>query len=197
MGMCMGLCALGDDDIARLLRDPPLVWTVLAPDEPDVYLEASGLRRSWWSRLLGLRGGASALPAPIGAPLAEADIDKAWHGIHYLLTGSAWGGEPPLDFLVNGGVAVGDVDVGYGPARVIPSTGVQAIHAALSTLGAGDLRARFDREAMGRLEIYPDIWAGDEGEDGAINYCLHHFATLQDFISEAAARRMGILIHTC
>jgi hypothetical protein len=25
----------------------------------------------------------------------ETDLDKAWHAIHYLLTGSAWGGELP------------------------------------------------------------------------------------------------------
>ena len=26
-------------------------------------------------------------------------LEKAWHGLHFLLTGSDWGGEPPLDFL--------------------------------------------------------------------------------------------------
>ncbi len=49
---------------------------------------------------------------------AEADLDKAWHGIHYLLTGTAWKGEPPLCYLVRGGQTIGDVEVGYGPARV-------------------------------------------------------------------------------
>ena len=34
------------------------------------------------------------------------DLDKAWHCLHYLLTGSAVGGEPPLDFLLQGGTAV-------------------------------------------------------------------------------------------
>ena len=48
---------------------------------------------------------------------ADFDIDKAWHGIHYLLTGTAWEGAAPLNFLVAGGRPVGDVDVGYGPAR--------------------------------------------------------------------------------
>ena len=34
---------------------------------------------------------------------ALVDLDKAWHGVHYLLTGTAWEGEPPLNFVVEGG----------------------------------------------------------------------------------------------
>jgi hypothetical protein len=45
-------------------------------------------------------------------PHADLDVDKAWHGIHYLLTGTAWEGDPPLDFIVKGGSQVGDVDDG-------------------------------------------------------------------------------------
>jgi hypothetical protein len=44
---------------------------------------------------------------------AELDGDKAWHGIHFLLTGTAGEGTPPLDFIVRGGQEVGDIDVGY------------------------------------------------------------------------------------
>ena len=52
-------------------------------------------------------------------PGGELDLDKAWHGIHFLLTGSAWEGEEPLCYLLAGGQEVGDEDVGYGPARVL------------------------------------------------------------------------------
>ncbi len=40
MGMVLGLTMLGDQNIERLLSDPPLIWRVLAPDDPDLY-EAS------------------------------------------------------------------------------------------------------------------------------------------------------------
>lgn len=42
----------------------------------------------------------------------EVDIDKAWHGLHYLLTGTAWEGAPPLNFLAAGGREVGEVESG-------------------------------------------------------------------------------------
>lgn len=32
--------------------------------------------------------------------LNTLNIDKAWHGIHFLLTGDPWGGEPPLKYVV-------------------------------------------------------------------------------------------------
>jgi hypothetical protein len=47
----------------------------------------------------------------------DLDVDKAWHGIHFLLCGQAWESPFPLGFIL-GGEEVGDVDVGYGPARV-------------------------------------------------------------------------------
>lgn len=43
----------------------------------------------------------------------EEYLDKAWHGLHFLFTGTAWEGDPPLNFLVSGGREIGDVDVGY------------------------------------------------------------------------------------
>jgi len=51
------------------------------------------------------------------------------HGIHFLLTGTAWEGDFPLAFIVRGGREVGDV--GYGPARIFTSDEVQAIANAL------------------------------------------------------------------
>ncbi|MBV9599873.1 MAG: DUF1877 family protein, partial [Chloroflexi bacterium] len=51
----------------------------------------------------------------------RVDLHKAWHAIHFVLTGSRLGGEAPLNFLVAEGTPVGEVDVGYGPARVFTS----------------------------------------------------------------------------
>ena len=46
------------------------------------------------------------------------DLDKAWHGIHFLLTGSAWETTPGAGESVLGGDPVGP-DRGYGPARLL------------------------------------------------------------------------------
>ena len=44
------------------------------------------------------------------------DVDRTWHLLHFLLTGSADDAEHPLSFLAAGGRAVSD-DLGNGPLR--------------------------------------------------------------------------------
>jgi Domain of unknown function (DUF1877) len=85
----------------------------------------------------------------------ELDVDKAWHGLHFLLTGSAWEGSFPLNFIVAGGEEVGD-DLGYGPARGLNSNDVRKIDAALEPLTPEELGQRFDAPRMTELQIYPD-----------------------------------------
>ena len=125
----------------------------------------------------------------------ETDLDKAWHAIHYLLTGSAWGGELPLAYLIQGGQDVGDVDVGYGPARILKPGEVQNWHQALSTTTADDLRQRFDPQAMMQAQIYPNIWNRDPAEDDTLGYVLGYFAELKFFVEEASSQNKGIVIY--
>ena len=51
----------------------------------------------------------------------ELWLDKAWHGIHFLLTGSAWEGDEPLNFLVTAGEPIEGTDSGYGEDRLFTS----------------------------------------------------------------------------
>src|SRR5687767_14577361 len=127
MSMIVAMVTLGDANIARVLQDPPLIWRVIAPDDPEPYESARRLasKPSFLGRIFGRssatgpKPGASAESFALGAGEGlVTDLDKAWHGIHYLLTGTAAEGGKPLDFLVSGGREVGNVDIGYGPARV-------------------------------------------------------------------------------
>src|SRR5579859_1183536 len=61
-------------------------------------------------------------------------LNKAWHAIHFVLTGSRLGGSAPLNFLVDEGTPVGAVDVGYGPARVLTSDQVRQLADALAAI---------------------------------------------------------------
>ena len=45
---------------------------------------------------------------------------------------------------------------------------------------------------MDELGIYPQIW-GAEGQE-ALDYCLHYFDILKDFIHKAAARELGLVL---
>jgi hypothetical protein len=116
-------------------------------------------------------------------------IEKAWHGIHFLLTGTAWEGEPPLDFIVRGGVEIGDVDVGYGPARGFTSEQVGALWKALEPKTAASMRSAYDAERMRNLQIYPGGWQSAD-EDNLDAY----FDQLRDFIEDAVNEHQALLI---
>ncbi len=42
------------------------------------------------------------------------DLDKMWHGAHWILTGTAWDAAGPLGQVILGGEEIGE-DGGYGP----------------------------------------------------------------------------------
>src|SRR5438270_363103 len=72
------------------------------------------------------------------------DLHKAWHAIHYVLTGTADGGTEPSCLLLIGGTELGEDD-GYGPPRLLSPDQVRAFDAALRPFDApGALGARFD-----------------------------------------------------
>src|SRR5215211_6398120 len=101
MGMVLGLSATDDETIAKLLADPPLIWKFLAPDEPEMYEQARIEQKDGGllARIFGRKAKAPPTEvAEIPRPVEEIDLDKSWHGIHYLLTKTDWEGEPPLNF---------------------------------------------------------------------------------------------------
>ena len=118
------------------------------------------------------------------------DIDKAWHGIHFLLSGDAWGGEPPLANVVLGGTEVGD-DVGYGPARYLTADEVRAAANALQDITPDVLRSRYVATALSENEIYPEIW--DDPDDDAIEYLVTWYQILRDYYIDAAAKKNAML----
>lgn len=120
------------------------------------------------------------------------DVDKAWHGIHYMLTGSVDGGEEPLSLTVFGGEEIGE-DMGYGPARFLTPQQVKAVSAALDALGEDDFRSRFAPEEMEAAEIYPDdIWLSDSQE--ALEDLMEGYRQLVVFYSQAAVRGDGAIL---
>ena len=127
---------------------------------------------------------------------ASTDLDKAWHGIHWLLTGLSDGGEEPHCYLLAGGEQVGDVDVGYGPARALTSQQVAAWDDALTKISREELGHRFEPKAMLKADIYPQIWARSiKGEEDTLDYLLQAYAGLRDFVAAARKERSGLLVY--
>jgi len=166
MSMIGNLRRLSDSDLKRLFSSPQMIASYLYAEEPEGF-----------------------------GPHADIDIDKAWHGVHFLLTGDPEGGDFPLCFLVSGGTAIGEDDVGYGPARGFRSSEVKEIAAALNTLDRNMLAARFNWQKMARAKIYPDIWSRRDEEAGNREYLLDAFEAVRDFVTGAAEAGEAVIIY--
>ncbi|HKP81146.1 MAG TPA: YfbM family protein [Pyrinomonadaceae bacterium] len=199
MGMVLALVALSDANIARLLQDPPLVWRAIAPDEPEAYEKArtEKVKQTLWSKLFRRTQPMTTVPdlEMSGVEGLNTDLDKAWHGIHYLLTGTAWEGDYPRNFLVKGGTEVGDIDVGYGTARVLTAAQTREVLDALNGVSDEDLEARFDPQDMVAKEIYPEIWDRDPEEDDTFGYLTEYFQVLRGFLSQTVDEGLGLVVY--
>ena len=121
-----------------------------------------------------------------GAPV---DIGQAWHGLHVLLNGSAWGGSAPLYDAVLGGTPLGD-PTSYEPIRFVSPADVKAVAAALPP--ADELVPRFTHKAMKQAEAYPDaFW---DQADVLTAELLPAYASLVRLFTDAAEAGQAVLI---
>jgi hypothetical protein len=129
-------------------------------------------------------------PAAVGE---ELNIDKAWHGLHFLFTGTADGGEEPACFLVHGGEDLGDDDDLL--PRLLGPPQVRDFAAFLAALTPEELTRRFDPERMTALEIYPDvIWRRPEATDEPLGFLLGAFDELRAFTAAAATAGDAVVV---
>jgi hypothetical protein len=125
----------------------------------------------------------------------DLDLDKAWHGLHYILTGTAWGGDTPLNSLLLGGEQIGDEeehDVGYGPARVLMPTQVAAFAQALDAVTSVEVSKRFNPSEMEKLDIYPNVW--DRKDETLEEWMRESMVELKNFLKRANAQQQAVII---
>lgn len=162
MSMIGNIVALPPEHLDRLIADPSALPALVYPDAGQVQ------------------------------PQNMLVLEKTWHGLHFLLTGQAWGGVPPLADAILGGTEFGD-DVGYGPARYLRPHQVEAVAAALAGVSRAQLALRYAPAAFAQAEIYPTgIWER-EGR-GALDELLDYFDVLVVFYKDAAARGDGVVL---
>jgi hypothetical protein len=166
--MTMTIVALQPEKLALVREDPGLALDLVLPEEDE--------------------------GEQIGHPIV--DLDKTWHGIHYLLTGTAWEGDPPLNALVAGGEELPDPDEewGYGPPRLLSPADTSAFAHALALLTNSELTSRFYPPDMLSKGIYPEIWDRDPSEDDTLLYLLEGSAALRQFVEHAREHGRGLLI---
>ena len=121
----------------------------------------------------------------------EVDLDKAWHGIHYLLTGSADSNNTVASKVIMGGQDIGP-DNGYGAAQLLKPAEVKAIAKLLEATTPEVLRQRYKPQEMTRAQIYPGvIWERDG--DKALDYVLKDYEMLVAFYKRAAERGQAVI----
>jgi hypothetical protein len=213
MGIVYSIRRASGADIARLLAHPEDVASYLhgpelapnASGAPDVRVGGPfALLKLFWSlsrqpKDAGAMRQAAVAP-PLGLPEDDANsvyLDKAWHGLHFLFTGTAWEGEEPACFLVRGGEEIGDEDPDRAPARALGPARTRAFATYLAALTPEELARRYDPARMTTLDIYPDvIWqrAADAGES-ELPYLLSAFEKLRTFVRSAAAGGDGMIVY--
>jgi hypothetical protein len=124
--------------------------------------------------------------------VTSCSLEKAWHGLHYLLSGDAWESMGPLAFVLAGGTEVDGSDGGYGPARSFTPDETRQINTELSAITDDQLWSRFDADAMTAQGIYPGIW--NEPECDLKDEYTTYFRQVKQLIADAAARGHGLLI---
>ena len=124
-------------------------------------------------------------------PGGTLDVDKAWHGLHFVLTGTAWEGEPPLNFILGGEELA--ADFGYGPPRVFMPPQLQAIATAIEPIDEAEVARRYSPARMKQLDIYPDIW--DRPDENNLEYLQETWALLKPFLQKGAAEGFGLVVY--
>jgi hypothetical protein len=120
------------------------------------------------------------------------ELHKAWHAIHFVLNGSRLGGSAPLNFLVTEGTPVGEVDVGYGPARIFTSEQVRQLASALILIAPEEVGDRVDLQRFDAEGIYPGNWQSN-GYDA--EYVVDNYRNMRNLVARAAAEGLGLILY--
>jgi hypothetical protein len=189
MSMIGCFYALRDQDLEAIIAGPGRItklWgaPVVEPKSPS---------------FLGRLFGAKAPPPQKQDPWEpsekpeEYDVDKAWHGIHFLLTGSDWEGEGPLAFILHGGREIAE-DLGYGPPHGFTSAEVKEIAKALAAVNVDELSQKADPAKFTENEIYPEIWDKEDRET-CIGYITENLTGLRDFVQKTAESNRALIAY--
>ncbi len=122
------------------------------------------------------------------------DIHKAWHAIHYVLTGQAEGGREPNCYLLEGGVMLGRPTDDSDPPRVLSPEQVRAFDGVLQPINRlSVLRERFDHAGMVDASVY-SMNEGEDNEAEDLEFTAEFFKRLRRFVHEAAGNGDGVII---
>lgn len=131
------------------------------------------------------------MPGADVSDIGCASLDKAWHIVHYLLTGTADETDSPLGILLGAGRLLEEVSE---ETRVVTASQMRAFSEALRLVGDDELLRRFAPEtiaAMTAANVYladaPDIAGWGE-------YILQGLPELRTVANACADRSAGAVV---
>ncbi|HEX2959677.1 MAG TPA: YfbM family protein [Chitinispirillaceae bacterium] len=208
MSLTLLVQPLSDGNLSHLLKKPSLIWKVIRDNKILTYETVrtrSQLFGNLFDHLIKNTGFTSLLKRNgISEPDQHhflsinergcGNLDTAWHAIHYMLSGSVFDGTFPMDFLLFGGIDIGTVDVGFGPARAISSSQVKEIHTFLSGLPTEVFMNSYDADALTTEKIYPEIWYRFYADEENRAFIRDKYEILKYNVSKAAENNFGLLL---
>ena len=200
MGVCMSLKAVTNKQLNDFYDDPKALQKFLerAADPRGILFRTFGAAAQdnpQYKALFQLFGGMTGLSEIVAVQDAspQVDLDKVWHGLHWIFTGSAKEGPEPLCYLLHKGLELGhfrDSNV-----RGFSSKQLAAFEAAVQPFDEAELRRKYDGEAMAAADVYLSAMWQRDSEEGvnSLNFWLEK---LKIFLNESKERKMGMLIWT-
>lgn len=188
MSMIFELRRVSAEQAEFLIQDPSDIFFFLSGSEP---YEPP---KSFFKRLFAPKQP----PKPVRnweAPAQDTvlELDTNWHVIHYFLTRTAWETELPQGSLL-GGIQLGDVDVGYGPARLLTPGQIDEFLGFLEGLDRDDFGSDITGEELEQNEIYGG-YSGWRHEDTAKLW--EYVEELKSFLAAAQLNQESIVMHLC
>lgn len=119
------------------------------------------------------------------------NIEKAWEGIHFVLTAAKEPSDTPISRAIFGDRVVPDTlsVMGYGPAHLLTSSQVEESARELRRMEP-ELVKRFDVKTMVTADVY-----AIHDDPAELSYLQHHYDRLLTFYEEAASQRQGMAVY--
>ena len=182
MGMVMTFFSISAEDSEAILANPERLGHVFG-QPPLTY------KPGFFARLFGAKESPPDAWRP--GPIENLYIDKAWDGVHFLLTGKSTSesvdDSHPLAFMLRG-VSFSSL---RHPAALLNIEQVQSIHQAFALINPEQCYELADPADFKAKDLYPSIW--DEPKEECIGYVTNALAEVKSFFAQAAERQRAVI----
>jgi len=161
-----------------------------------IYRDASLYEAPSPSLLQRLFGKSEPEPRPIPGRRDddEIDLDKSWHIVHYLLTGSDNATDSPLNIIADEGDRLAEIDLGLGPPFVVHPEAVSRFATAAGEMSDEQFLSRLRPSEMPLDTLYlGDSVRDDPDEMG--EYAVENFHFLRAFAQAAADAGAAVITY--